>query len=220
MFRTVPLSIIRSFSLWTQQWHMSYRFADSKHVWLIPLLCVQWKTPNDGQRNCPKHVEFYSKNKFEKLVHLIGFIIRHYHDARSPEHQTLPHTRYVLLLPWSFSHNLDKHLQLCTFRHNLYTRLRHCTFSHNPYMSYYFCTFNKNPYTLLYFCTFSQNPYECLHHYAVSRTWFIPLRTCTVSCNQSQLVIFCCIIFWQNQPCSWAVHKSISPSDWIFKIKK
>ena len=38
-----------------------------------------------GQRNCPKHVEFYSKNKFEKLVHLVGFIIRIYHDALSPE---------------------------------------------------------------------------------------------------------------------------------------
>ena len=32
------------------------------------------------QRNCPKQVEFYSKNKFEKLVHLVGFIIRIYHD--------------------------------------------------------------------------------------------------------------------------------------------
>ena len=29
MFRTVPLSIIRSFSLYTQHWYMSYRFADS-----------------------------------------------------------------------------------------------------------------------------------------------------------------------------------------------
>ena len=29
MFRTVPLSIIRSFSLYTQQWYMSYSFADS-----------------------------------------------------------------------------------------------------------------------------------------------------------------------------------------------
>ena len=29
MFRTVPLSIIRSFSLYMQQWYMSYRFADS-----------------------------------------------------------------------------------------------------------------------------------------------------------------------------------------------
>ena len=29
MFRTVPLSITRSYSLYTQQWYMSYRFADS-----------------------------------------------------------------------------------------------------------------------------------------------------------------------------------------------
>jgi preprotein translocase subunit Sss1 len=34
-----------------------------------------------------KHVELYSKNKFEKLVHLVGFIIRLYHDARSSECQ-------------------------------------------------------------------------------------------------------------------------------------
>jgi len=26
MFRTIPLSIIRIFSLYTQQWYMSYRF--------------------------------------------------------------------------------------------------------------------------------------------------------------------------------------------------
>ena len=58
MFRTVPLSIIRSFSLYKQQWYMSYRFADS-------LLA--------------------SKFKFKKLVYLGGFIIRIYHDARSPE---------------------------------------------------------------------------------------------------------------------------------------
>jgi hypothetical protein len=45
------------------------------------------KTPDDRQRNCPKHVEFYSKNKFEKLVNLVGFIVRIYHDARSPERQ-------------------------------------------------------------------------------------------------------------------------------------
>jgi hypothetical protein len=165
MFRTILLSIIRSFSLYTQQWYMSYRFADSlqagsgwyswnetlhvsdsssvhhqefftvhtampyvtqvcwqlasrikliflewnstcfgqflcpslgvfycthsngichtglltavsKHVWHMPLLCVQWKTPDDRQRNCRKHVQFHYKNKFEKLVHLIGFVIR------------------------------------------------------------------------------------------------------------------------------------------------
>ena len=95
-------------------------------------MCTVKKTADDGQRNCPKHVEIYSKNKFEKLVHLlascqqtcmtytiavctvkncwwwteelsetckgfipkinlrklvhlVGFVIRIYHDARSPE---------------------------------------------------------------------------------------------------------------------------------------
>ena len=38
MFRTVPLSIIRSFSLETQQWYMSYRFADSLWVGSILIL--------------------------------------------------------------------------------------------------------------------------------------------------------------------------------------
>ena len=61
-------------------WQLASRIrteqAVSKPVWHIPLLCVQWKTPDDGQRNYPKHVEFYSKNKFAKLVHLVGFIIR------------------------------------------------------------------------------------------------------------------------------------------------
>ena len=51
------------------------------------MLCLQWKTFDDGQRNCPKHVEFCSKNNFEKLVHVVGFIIKIYHDARSPERQ-------------------------------------------------------------------------------------------------------------------------------------
>jgi hypothetical protein len=55
--------------------------------YLYVLLCVQWKTPDDGQRNCPKHVDFHSKNKSEKLEHLIGFIIRIYHDARSTVRQ-------------------------------------------------------------------------------------------------------------------------------------
>jgi hypothetical protein len=31
------------------------------------------KSPDDRQRNCTKHVEFHSKNKFEELVHLVGF---------------------------------------------------------------------------------------------------------------------------------------------------
>jgi hypothetical protein len=97
-----------------------------KTVWHIPLLCVQWKTPDDGHRNCPKHVDFHGsilillascirncmtctiavctvknswwwteelpqicrfwfQNKFAKLVHLVGFIIKIFHDARPRE---------------------------------------------------------------------------------------------------------------------------------------
>jgi len=43
-------------------------------------------------------MQFYSKNKFEKLVHLVGFIIRIYRDARSPERQI---TCSVIMLPES-----------------------------------------------------------------------------------------------------------------------
>ena len=82
------------FSLYTQQWYMSYRFADSLRTgseWncisILILLasclqtCMTFTTAvctvkNRGQRNCPQHVEFTHKNKFEKLVHLVWFIIR------------------------------------------------------------------------------------------------------------------------------------------------
>jgi len=53
------------------------------------LLCVLYWIPGDGQSHCTKHVEFYSKNKFEKLVLLFGFIIRIYHEAPSSECQTV-----------------------------------------------------------------------------------------------------------------------------------
>ena len=91
---------------------MSYSFADSLRagsgqnsvlILLASYNCKLYDTyyccvyseklSDDRQRNCPKHVESYSKNKFEKLVHLVGFIIRIFHDARSHERQIC---RYVL----------------------------------------------------------------------------------------------------------------------------
>jgi len=113
MFQTVPLSIIMSFftvhtamvlchtSLLTvceqdQDGTAVPSWSCYQAVWHIPMLCVQWKTHYDGQRNCLKHTGFYSKNKFEKLVHLFGFIIRIYHDARSPEHQPHTHTHCII----------------------------------------------------------------------------------------------------------------------------
>jgi len=79
MFRRVPLILLAS----CLQTCMTYAIA----------VCTV-KTPDDGQRNCPKHLEFYSKNKFEILEHLVGFIIRIYHDARSRERQNAPNNSY------------------------------------------------------------------------------------------------------------------------------
>ena len=47
--------------------------AVSKPVWHTPFLCVQWRTLDDGQRNCLKHAEFYFKNKFEEISASIWF---------------------------------------------------------------------------------------------------------------------------------------------------
>jgi len=131
MFRTVRLSIIRSFSLYTQQWCMLHSFSDSLRagsgwnrvpswsclqavriaVWHIPLLCVQWKNPDDGQRNCPKHVEFHSKNKFEKFVHLVGFIIR------NCTRYTVTWTPYFYLV---FGRSVSHFLQFLDFTSGLF----------------------------------------------------------------------------------------------------
>jgi hypothetical protein len=59
--------------------------------------------------NCPKHVEFCSKNKFEKIVHLVSFIIRIYHDARSPERQKC--NKYDGMIVWTRSLKLE-HLNI------------------------------------------------------------------------------------------------------------
>ena len=66
------------------------------------LLYVQCQTPDDGQTNCSKYVEFFSKNKFEKLVHLVGFIIRIYHDARSSECQFCKLCIFIVVLMYSY----------------------------------------------------------------------------------------------------------------------
>jgi hypothetical protein len=40
------------------------------------VLNVQWKTPDDGQRGCPKYVDFYDRIIFGKLVLLVGLFKR------------------------------------------------------------------------------------------------------------------------------------------------
>ena len=68
MFRTVSLSIIWSHTA-IGICHTGYadcllalHVSDSAKLLMI-------------DRDTPKHVEFYSKTEFEKLVHLVGFIV-------------------------------------------------------------------------------------------------------------------------------------------------
>jgi hypothetical protein len=91
IFRTVPLSIISSYSLYTQKWYMSYRFVGSFReagsgwncssilILLLLLLlllesCLQTcmtytiaECTVNGQRSCPKHVEFHFQNKIWEI---------------------------------------------------------------------------------------------------------------------------------------------------------
>jgi hypothetical protein len=89
MFRMVLPSIIRSWRLYTQ--HQAYVIQVSwllssghkMELHLMPaskqstnlhdiylMLCVQPWTPDDGRKDRPKHVEWYSINS--KIVHLVG----------------------------------------------------------------------------------------------------------------------------------------------------
>jgi len=68
-----------------------------------------------------ENVEFYSKNKFDKLVHLVGFFVRIYHDAQSPERQIRKSdfsmarscihrdaTKVRTLVRWNFEEQLER----------------------------------------------------------------------------------------------------------------
>jgi len=78
----------------------------AKPVWHISTAVY---TPDNGQKICPKQVEFYSKNKFEKLVHLVGFIIRIYHDAWSSECQSTSTKIVYCLASRNLSQNEDEY---------------------------------------------------------------------------------------------------------------
>ena len=55
------------------------------------------KKKKEMLKNQTPNVEFYSKNKFEKFLHLVGFITRSYHDSRSPERQICLFSVCILL---------------------------------------------------------------------------------------------------------------------------
>jgi len=109
VFRTVPLSIIRNFFHCTHS--NTYRFADSLRAgsgWNFLILlascrqtcmycCVySEKTPDDGQRNCPKHVDFflYFSDRASQYIYLninqldaLNFIMSLFRSSTCFEHK-------------------------------------------------------------------------------------------------------------------------------------
>jgi hypothetical protein len=85
MFWATSLPIIRSFLLYIPHWYVLYRVCDrfqAESGWNQFHPDSAWKrssetcmkitsaertveTPGDGQRRCPKHVEFYSRIKWD-----------------------------------------------------------------------------------------------------------------------------------------------------------
>ena len=76
------------YSLYTQQWYMSYRFVEFssmtwscskavyKPVWHTPLLSVQWINSWWWTDELSETCRVSWQNKFVKLVHLVGFITK------------------------------------------------------------------------------------------------------------------------------------------------
>jgi len=79
MFWASSVPIIRGYPLYTWQTSRVRFQPDSARkrshnlheAYQLP--CVEWITPDDGHRRCPKQVEFYDKNKFWILMHLVGY---------------------------------------------------------------------------------------------------------------------------------------------------
>ena len=87
MFWTVPLSIIRSFSLYTQQWYMPANLYDIYHC------CVYSEKLLMMDTGTVRNMQFHSKNKIEKLVHLVGFITSKFNTMHG--HMNIKYLMYL-----------------------------------------------------------------------------------------------------------------------------
>jgi hypothetical protein len=81
VFRASSVPIIGSYQLYTWQLVCSMQV-----IWLLPRRVRLFQpdpprkctviNPDDGNRRCPKHVEFRDKINFGYLMHLVGYFIR------------------------------------------------------------------------------------------------------------------------------------------------
>jgi hypothetical protein len=157
MFRTVPLSIIRStHSLYTQQWYMSYRFVDSSRAGCSILIllresclqsCMTYTIAECTVSNSWWWTEELSEicrvlfpNKFEKLVHLVGFIIK------NTSLLTSQITTHVIISHCITSHTSTTFQILICLRPPYFQFSRHdLPLSHRPILSTYSRYKNDKP---------------------------------------------------------------------------
>jgi hypothetical protein len=112
------------YSLYTQQWYVSYRFVDSfqagpgwncskavyKPVWHIPLLSVQWIISWWWTDELSKMCRVSWQNKFVKLVHLVGFITKKFvmmHGHMNVKISDCIASNDKMTVHWSIEEDLD-----------------------------------------------------------------------------------------------------------------
>jgi hypothetical protein len=104
MFRAASLPILRSNPLYIRHWLMLYRFDDRLRAgsgckWVhVPVPNVQWISPEDGQRNCPKHVDFRTRINLEIGASVAFYCKEICYDARSYERKIIHTTNFVTWL--------------------------------------------------------------------------------------------------------------------------
>jgi len=70
--------------------HKEFFTVNTAMVYVIKICCVcTVKNPWWWTEELPETCRVYSKNKLDELLHLVGFTIRIYSDARSPERQNV-----------------------------------------------------------------------------------------------------------------------------------
>ena len=96
----------------------------AKPVWHTPIAVYTVLDSWWWKENLSETCRVLSKNKFGKLVQLVGFIWRRYHDARSSEYKI----RHVTCCSWKFySRTSRKNEQKQNIRCNIYATQLVCS---------------------------------------------------------------------------------------------
>jgi hypothetical protein len=163
--------------------------AVSKPVWHTPLLYVHWKTPDDGQRNCPKHVKFHSKNRFEKLMHLVGFIIRNLTQCMvtwMSDMFNMVYGSYVFQTQWPSSGRLFVNIKLI---HSIFYGCFNCIKTYSLRIN--MCTILLIQNLLHNYIVKIVMIINIKFSFSVSKIFYITLKSCTSIIRQVNSLFIC-----------------------------